>query len=286
MRPVVLMVLMLRELASAAPHVAWHAPAGCPDANALLAAIAQRIEVPLEEVELAATVEVEATAQGFVAHVDAGETRELAGANCAELTTAVAVIVARQATVRTRVATALRSMPLEVAPPPPAWASAVRWHAGVRVSGLAGTGDVPDVSIAGELAAFVTWNSVALELAGLTWRGSTIGMNGAVDVGAAAIAVHLGWQPDRGPRAWGVLELDEVTGTGTAIPGGATARSLFTGVGAGYAVPLALHVTAVAAGEALLAIDQVAFETTSGATVYRTPALALRARLGLELAWP
>src|SRR5664279_481511 len=92
----------LCSTATAAPHVGWRAPIGCPDSNVLLAAIAHRLDVPLDRVELAADVTIETTPDGFVAHVhgDATETRELASASCSELTDAVAVIVARAATER------------------------------------------------------------------------------------------------------------------------------------------------------------------------------------------
>jgi hypothetical protein len=41
---------------------------------------------------------------------------------------------------------------------------------------------------------------------------------------------------------------------------------------------------AVVAAEALIAVERVTF-VADGATAYRSPALALRGRLGLEIRW-
>ena len=142
--------------ASAQPALVWHAPASCPDEAALRAAIAERLDVPVERVELAAEIEVTANGQGFVArvttHGEAGETRELSAASCTELTAAVAVVVARAAADAPAVA------PVPPPPPPPAAVRVAvpavpatrpsRWNAGARLGGVTGIGATPDLGIA------------------------------------------------------------------------------------------------------------------------------------------
>jgi hypothetical protein len=290
MRPV-LVVVALCSTATAAPHVGWQAPVGCPDSKVLLAAIAHRLDVPLDRVELAADVTIEATADGFVAHVhgDATETRELASASCSELTEAVAVIVARAAT--ERIAVVEPSEPPDssvavVAPPPPP--SVSMWNLGARVSGLAGVGNLPNLGVAGELALIAIHGPLAIELAGSHWlSGSTnVAADASVNIGVDALALRVGWRGER-MRGWLDGEIGRVHAEGVGLVDAMRGAGRWTAIGGGvgYALPLAPHILAVAAGEVELATNGVSITLSDGNTVYETPVIAIRGGLGLEVTW-
>ena len=291
-------LIALCASASAQPALVWHAPPGCPDEAALRAAIAQRLDVPVERVELAAEIEVTASGAGFVAHVtthgEAGETRELAAASCAELTDAVAVVVARIAAAAPKPpAPAIVPIPRIVASPPPSPRppprALPRWNGGARIGIASGTGATPDLGLAGELAAWGSLYDVGLELAIERWVGTTadFGAGNGVEVGLVATSLRAGWFPRTLPvRAWlaGELGTQRGTGFGFAMASGGKGRWAAAGAGASFAVHLAPHLAAIAAGEVMLAVDRVTF-TLDAATVYRSPAVAIRGRLGVEISW-
>jgi hypothetical protein len=279
------LVIAAARAASAEPNVTLHAPAECPDVRALDAAIARRLDVPIERVALVADVTIEATHDGFVAHVHGDESRELASASCAELTDAVAVIVARTATeVHIEPPSAAETKVVVAAP---VVAAPSLWNGGVRLSGLFGTGSVSELGLGGEVAAFASRGEASIELAGSRWLAGTAetGVAG-IEISFEAIALRAGWRGEH-VRAWSIVELGRVYGRGVGLDhaGEGTARSLAVGGGAAYAVPLAEHFAAVAAGEVEMAVERVTFAQSSGGVLYEMPALAIRGRIGLELDW-
>lgn len=282
------LVLIGSSTATAAPHLGWQAPVGCPDSNVLLAAIAHRLDVPLDQVELAADVTIEMTTTGFVAHVhgDATETRELASTSCAELTDAVAVIVARAAT--ERVAVAEPVTPSVVVSAPTVVVTRSPWNVGARVSGLAGIGNLPNLGVAGELAVIGMRGSFAIELAGSHWwPGSTnVAADASVNIGVDSFALRVGWRGAH-VRAWLDAEIGRVHAEGVGLPRAMNGAERWTAIGggAGYALPLTPHLSAVAAGEVELATNGVSITLSDGKTVYETPVIAIRGRLGLEVTW-
>jgi hypothetical protein len=288
-RSVVAVVWLVSSAAVASPHVGWQAPVGCPDSKVLLAAIAHRLDVPLDRVELAADVTIETTADGFVAHVhgDATETRELASASCSELTDAVAVIVARAATERVAVVEPSEPSVAVVARPelPP---SVPVWNLGARISGLAGIGNLPNLGVAGELAVIGIRGPLAIELAGSHWlSGSTnVATDASVNIGVDALALRVGWRGDH-VRAWLDGELGRVHAEGIGLADAMRGAERWTAIGGGvgYALPLAPHILAIAAGEVELATNGVAITLSDGNTLYETPMIAIRGRLGLEVTW-
>jgi len=289
-RSVAAVVWLVSSSAAASPHVGWQAPVGCPDSNVLLSAIAHRLDVPLDRVELAADVTIEATPDGFVAHVhgDATETRELASASCSELTDAVAVIVARAATERVAVVEpSVPSVPSVAVVATPALPPSV-WNLGARLGGLAGIGNLPNLGVAGELAVIGIRGPLAIELAGSHWlSGSTnVATDASVNIGVDALALRVGWRGDH-LRAWLDGEIGRVHAEGIGLADAMRGAERWTAIGggAGYALPLAPHVLAVAAGEVELAINGVAITLSDGNTVYATPVIAIRGRLGLEVTW-
>jgi hypothetical protein len=283
------LVLIASSTATAAPHVGWQAPVGCPDSKVLLAAIAHRLDVPLDRVELAADVTIETTADGFVAHVhgDATETRELASASCSELTDAVAVIVARAAT--ERVAVVEPREPSEPSIAVVATAPSVSmWNLGARVSGLAGIGNLPNLGVAGEVAVIGIHGPLALELAGSHWlSGSThVAADASVNIGVDAFALRVGWRGEH-LRGWLDGEIGRVHAEGVGLVDAMRGSERWTAIGGGvgYALPLAPHILAVAAGEVEVATNGVSITLSDGNTIYETPVIAIRGRLGLEVTW-
>lgn len=266
------------------------------------AAIVSHLDAKPEQIELAVTVDVLATAEGFVARLTIGdETRELASASCTELADAVAVVVAR-AGADARVEPPAKPAPVPVVPP--AVASLVRnvpgarivridpWNAAVRLAALAGTGVSPDLDVAGELAVWASYRRFSVELAGSRWVATTaeVGTGTGVEVGMSAIALRAAWSPTERVRGWIVGELGSQRGMGVgfAEASAGSGRWLAVGGGAGYGWPLAPHLTAVVAGELEVAIERTAFALAgggTGSTVYEAPRLAPQARIGLELSW-
>ena len=286
----VLVVTVICSTATAAPHVGWQAPVGCPDSKVLLAAIAHRLDVPIDRVELAADVTIETTPDGFVAHVhgDATETRELASASCSELTDAVAVIVARAATERVAVVEPSEPSVAAVVPAPAAAPSASVWNLGARVSGLAGIGNLPNLGVAGEIAVIGIRGPFAIELAGSHWlSGSTnVAADASVNIGVDALALRVGWRGAR-LRGWLDGEIGRVHAEGVGLVDAMRGAERWTAIGGGvgYAVPLAPHILAVAAGEVELTTNGVSITLSDGNMVYETPVIAIRGRLGLEVTW-
>ncbi|MEO8554841.1 MAG: hypothetical protein ABI678_32910, partial [Kofleriaceae bacterium] len=252
-----------------------------------------------ERVELAAEIDGRAIAQGFVArvttHGEAGETRELSAASCTELTAAVAVVVARAATT----APVAPPPPAPPPPPPPAVASLAvpvvapprhsRWNAGARLGGITGIGATPDLGIGGELALWGSLDDAGLELAVERWATTTanVGNGNGVSVDLIGTSLRGGWFPRARPvRAWLVGErgTQRGTGFGFAMPTHGEGGWSALGAGGAYTYRIAPHLAAVVAGEALAALERVTF-VVDGATAYRSPGLALRAQLGLEIAW-
>jgi hypothetical protein len=285
-----LIVAVIGSTATAAPHVSWEAPAGCPDSNALLAAIAQRLDVPLELAEIGAEITIEATPDGFVAHVqsDLAKTRELASTSCSELTDAVAVILARSAIYAV-------ADPSEPEPEPEPSAAVVvtpapspSWNLGARVSALAGIGNLPNLGVAGELAVIGIRGPLAIELAGSHWlSGSTnVAADASVNIGVDALALRVGWRGDH-VRAWLDGEIGRVHAEGVGLTDAMRGAERWTAIGGGvgYALPLAPHILAVAAGEVELATNGVSITLSDGNMVYETPVIAIRGRLGLEVTW-
>ena len=282
--------------ASAAPKLTWRVPPGCPDESALRHAIERRLELSLDAVDVAIDVAIDTTPEGFTARIDAhgviDESRTLSSTSCSELTDAVAVVIARIAT------EAHAAMPPAPRPPPPAPPPVLRattsrddWNTGVRVSGIVGTGGAPSIGIAGELAAWLSWRDVGIEISGTRWLAGTATLDhssSGVEVSLEAVALRAGWWPaDHWVRAWIVGETGTVDGTGVALTTDrmGTARWLAAGGGAGIAVPIAPHVGVIASSELEIAIDHVGFALDTGEIIYRTPSVALRAGLGLEVRW-
>lgn len=305
------------RIAHAGVDLVWHAPAACPDQVALRTAIVQRLDTSPDQIDLAVTVDVVATAEGFVAHLAIGdEKRELTSTSCAELADAIAVVVARAgADAHVSAPEVTPAAPAIVAPvaapvaapiaAPVGDAPVVRsvaavprprtspWNAAVRVAALAGTGVSPDLDVAGELAAWASYRDFGVELAGSRWAATTaeVGTLSGVEVGLSAVAIRATWSPTDHVRGWIVGELGSQRGMGVgfADASAGSGRWSAVGAGAGFGWPIAPHLTAVVAGEVEVAIERTAFALAGSggdsATVYEAPRFAPKARLGLELSW-
>ncbi|MEP6865937.1 MAG: hypothetical protein ABJE66_35285 [Deltaproteobacteria bacterium] len=301
------------RIAHAGVDLAWHAPAACPDQVALRTAIVQRLDTAPDQIDLAVTVDVVATAEGFVAHLALGdEKRELTSTSCAELADAIAVVVARAgADAHVTAPEVIPAAPAVVAPVAAQVAAQVGdapvgrsvaaiprprtspWNAAVRVAALAGTGVSPDLDIAGELAMWASYRDFGVELAGSRWAATTaeVGTLSGVEVGLSAVALRATWSPTEHVRGWIVGELGSQRGMGVGFTDASAGSGRWSavGAGAGFGWPIAPHLTAVVAGELEVAIERTAFALAgsdgSASTVYEAPRFAPKARLGLELSW-
>ena len=280
-------------LASTTAHaggLAWHAPDGCPDDAAVRQAIERRLEAPLDSVALAVAVDITRDATSFTAQVRVSGTddRTLTSASCDELTDAVAVVVARLAT-EARAATPPPAPAIVVAqvPPPP-----IRhvWNAGVRTTAIVGSGNVPSVGGAGELAAWVSWDHAFVELAAARWLTRRASIDAST---MAGVDVQLDTLAIRGGGHFGILrvwlggEVGQLDGTGfglTTPHGGSGSWRSVGGCGA-VGFRLASHVRGVVGLDLEIAIDRVQFALDSGEVIYRSSAVALRGGVGIELDW-
>jgi hypothetical protein len=256
----------------------WNAPDDCPDEATVRSAIERRLEASLDSVTFEVGVDIDPGPEGFVAHVSIADTepRTLASASCAELTDAVAVVIAR-------LATEVRAAPVHVPRRVPAW------NVGARGDAIAGSGTTPELGVAGEVAAWFAWHRMRVEVLGEHWRASTARLDSTaagVEVQLDALGIRAG--VERGVlRAWAVGELGVLHGTGLGLmaPKSGDATWLAVGAGAGAGWPIAPHVRLVLACELEIPFDRVGFALGSGALVYRTGLVAVRGGLGIELGW-
>jgi hypothetical protein len=149
---------------------------------------------------------------------------------------------------------------------------------------------MPNVGIAGELAASLSWREVFVEIGGMRWVTRKADLEGAesagVDVTLDAIALRAGWQ-HRILRAWVGGELGRLRGTGVGLmaPHEGSGTWLAAGGGFGVAWPLAHHVRGVVGLDVEIVMDRVQFALDSGEVIYRSSPVALRGGVGLELGW-
>ena len=155
---------------------------------------------------------------------------------------------------------------------------------------MVGSGNVPTVGAAGELAGWVGWHDGFVELAGARWLSSTATIDSTttagVDVRLSAAALRAGWRFGA-VRAWIGGEGGRLNGTGVGLmaPHGGSGTWITAGGGAGVAWRLARHVRGVVGVDVEIAIDRVQFALDSGEVIYRTSLIALRAGAGIELGW-
>lgn len=279
--------------------IVWHAPSGCPDDAAVRQAIEHRLEGSLDAVALAVDVAIARGDAGFVAQIRVAGTddRTLTSTSCTELTEAIAVVVARLATEARDASPPPPAPPPApsprvevVAAPPRPIAAPTPWNAGLRTTAILGSGNVPDVGVAGELAAWVAWRRLFVELAGVRWLSARAKLDevtmAGTDVQLDAIALRAGWQ-FRVLRAWLVGEVGGLHGTGVGLmaPRSGTGTWLAAGAGVGAVWPLAAHVRGVVGAELEITMNRVEFALDSGQVLYRSSPLAVRGGLGIELVW-
>jgi hypothetical protein len=217
------------------------------------------------------------------------DSRTLTSESCSELTDALAVVIARLAS--------FVEPPKAIVEIEPALVRtderrSIAWNAGIRLDGIVGTGGAPDLGIAAGLGVWGTRKSLSLEIAVSRWKANSATVADStmagVDVSLDALAVRAGWRPaNRHIRGWIVGELGSMEGVGVQLDGSRRGSARWSAVGAGAALawPVADHVALVGAGEVEFLIDHVKFALDSGSVLYRTPAVAVRASLGIEVGW-
>lgn len=263
--------LLLTSGVAHADALVWSAPAGCPDEAAFVAAVRSRLETP--STPLAGTVTIEVRDGGFAATLTlGGEPRELVATRCDELVAAAAVIFASAVPEPPPPPVVRREL---VVPPPPQ--DHPRWHAAVGVAVLGGQSAAPDFDLGGELAVRAAYRSYEVSLSAARWLEAD---RDGIEIRPTAFALRVG-RDLANVRLWAAGELDRVTGT-RAMAGAANAYLL--GAGAGYAYPLATHVTALGTIELGAALHRVRF-AAGDEILYETPRVTARAGIGVEISW-
>jgi hypothetical protein len=305
---------------SAAPAegLRWHGPAGCSDGVALRSRVEARLERPLDDSDdIAVEVEIATVSRGLDARLrlHRGGTvveRTLTAARCADITEAVAIVVALALTAdRNQPAEAASpdappALPAMTPPPmtPPAAIAAAptavaavprRWSLGVRLQVGQLAGALPATATGAELAVWLAWRGALVEIASWWWQDRRADLDtddGAgdpgVDVGLTAIAGRLCWRPlDGAVRACAIGELGELAARGVDLIGAQRGVGRWTALGAGAAgrVGLAPHLGLVTAGELLRPIDPPRFVLSDGTVLFEAEAVAARLSLGLEFFW-
>jgi hypothetical protein len=284
------MILAVPAVASAAA-VSWTAPASCPDQAALREAIVRRLGAPLDSIALIVDIKVELDVDGYVARLDFGdaseESRVITSVDCAELTDAVALVIARLAVAAARNVSA----PKVVEAPPSRTTPEPGWNGGVRVAGLFGTGASPGIGIAGDVGGWFAWRSYAVAVSASQWSKGTVTLDGTmsgVDIDVRAFSLRTGWRPRTLPlRSWLIARWGQIRGEAVGLDDGrgGTARWTAAGIGAGWAFALTSRVAVVPAAEAEMVLDRATFSLDSGTELYRTPPMALHGSVAIEVGW-
>jgi hypothetical protein len=305
----VLRVLVVWIVAAASSATAWAengfvwaAPESCPGAADVRARIERRLGMSVDGSVHGIEVAIAREANGFVARIDTrgvtlgNQIRTLTSARCDDLADAVAVVVARLATEARARAQAgevsRRAEPRAATVPPPRRRELGPWGLGLRAAAAGGIGVVPRVGVAGELALHGRRRTHFAELAVARWARSAKflvdGAPGAVDVGLLAGVLRAGWSPtNMYLRAWGVVEVGPMTGTGISLDDSRIGRGRWTAAGGGFAVlwPMLDRARLVGSIEFLAAVEKVRFILSDGGEVYRPASAVARCWLGLEIGW-
>lgn len=273
--------------------IAWQAPATCPDAAAVRARIAQRLEI---EPDVSITIDVAQLGTRYVASVDlGGDVRTLASARCDDLADAVAVIVARAASEHhaARPRLAMREAEPEVTVHAALEAPRPReWSLGARLSGVSGIGIIPEVGLGYELAVTLRRHSALAEIAGTRWTRSEAQLHAGapahVDVGLDVTAMRFGWRSEDKPlRGWASVEVGTMYGNGVSLANAQVGEGRWVAAGTGFGVawPMTKWLRLVGTTEVMLAIDRVRFSLSDGQVVYAPAPMSARATCGIEVGW-
>ncbi len=322
-RALIALVAMAAPVA-AEPAFGWRAPASCPRAEAIEARVERRLGSPIDGVVHGIEIEITRDGTGFVAQIDAraltvaNDVRTLRSARCDELADAIAVIIARLASLARRgdPSTVLAAEPPRRAQPvvaldpgaldevradevradvqvrAPASSPPRRWGGGVRLLALSGVGALPRINVGGELAGYLRREHHFLELAVSRRVPQSArldpGAPARVDVSLDVVTVRGGYGPEHLPiRAWVSAELGRLQGAGMAVvdPQIGSGRWVAVGGGFGVAWPMAPHARLVGTFELAIPLERTRFMLQNGGDLYQPSAAAARCALGLELGW-
>lgn len=270
----------------------FRGPGECPGEAALRERVERRLGVPLDHVVHGVTVTMSyyASTQRYVAKIDpqrmdpGREVRVVTSVSCDELTSAVAVVVARWAKEATE---ELTTTP----PPAPAKPRQGHWGGGMRMLGLSGIGALPGISIGGELSGSVRHDELFVELGGAHWQRNPSfwhsGWPPNVDLSMSSAVLRVGWAPELLPvRGWCGVEVGWLAGDMMSTRA-EDRQQVWAGVSAGMAVTWAVMDHARLVGMVELAAPFVRSElvSRSGDRQYRAELAAARYGLGLEFGW-
>jgi len=296
------------------PSPGWCGARQRADPADVRARIARRLESPdggaritgLQGIE----VDIAPGPAGFVARIDlrgvtvANEVRVLTSARCDALTDAVAVVIARIAAERDEAAPrgAPEAAPgasgvvLRVAVPRSDIEAPRTWGIGLRATVLSGIGALPDVGVAGELAAYLWRRTMFAEVSAGRWmEGSRVlsDVRGVAEARLDIATVRLGWRSDRLPlRGWLGGELGSLHGESPELAGSSTDDSSmavrrWVAIDAGFGVAWAMARRARLVGTIELGVPftRARLPVRDGALMYRGEGVTVRSGLGLEVGW-
>lgn len=274
----------------------WQAPAGCPAAVDVRQRIERRLGMAIERAIRGIAVRIHEDRDGYVADVDLrgltveNDIRVLRGAQCDELTDAIAIVLAR---VASELAAAPRPPQLSATDDPlpdPPRGGRGSWNVGARVLGLSGIGAMPRVGLGGELAMFVSHGTTYAEVVGSHWFPSAAKLNheapARVDIDLTLAALRLGWAPAGMPvRAWVGVEAGTISGVGVALGINEMGSALWvagsTGVGVAWRISPWLRL--VGSLEVAVPFSRPRFVLLDSVEVFRPEPAAARSGLGLEV---
>jgi hypothetical protein len=296
--------VMLAAFGAHAGVLTWDAPPECPNASALRTAIERRHAVGLEESALDVDVRISRTGEQLAAMLDVRgeivESRALTSSSCEDLTEAIAVIVARLASMLETTVLPREDRVQGGSVPDGGHVDRARvrdlvpdWNGGARIAGVVGAGRAPQPGVAAEVGGWVSRNAWFAALTAARWTSSTEMLEGSlagVEIRLTSLVVRAGYRGARRGarlRTWVVAELGSLRGRAVALEDGrvGTARWSAVGAGGGWALWLSPRTSILAAAEGEIVLDRARFAADSGTVLFRSPRATAVASLVLEVGW-
>lgn len=261
--------------------VAWDAPPECGNAAELAVRVAAQLgrSVGIDEVTARATVVADGGAYRATVQLGDDEARVLTGASCAEVTDAIALILAL----------AIRDAPPPPPPsvlpqPPPSRrpGAPIELDLGAELGGDALLLPGPAVGVGAVLRiAREAWSA---RMSATIWDGQTAQERSAAATEVTLVSGQLGLCRRFGPGDGCVIgATGRMTGAGLVGADAATAARWWTAAGVrfGGGIPLGRRVVVGAGVDALVSLVRPRFVFDDGRDAYRTPMVTIR--LGIVL---
>jgi hypothetical protein len=292
--------------AADAIHLDWTAPPECPSAEQVQQDVRRIMGAPPSQAEKLEAVGVVSRSQTGQWRVELGTRmggiegrRSLAGADCAEVSHAAALVLALmlrplvpEPAAEPVSSPAQRSSPSVLAAPPPERSEDAPWL--VRAAFLAGVGTLPGLEVGYGLHIGLAAEPVLLELRMVLWLPKTAHTNDLPGAGgkfwlgelasAACLRAGQGWfrtDSCAGPR---LLQM-QADGFGVTDPGQATARWGGAFLEQAAVATLTSRARVRASAQLLWPFSRPAFAIENVGEIHRPAPLAARTALAFELSF-